>query len=214
LSVTALKENSSVVVNVSSDTAKVKTAISDFLTEYNKLQTMIDTETASSTDSKGKVTAGTLSGEMDAYDISSQLRKAAYTQVEGLSGVLDHLEDIGIVSNGDDNTLKVSDSEKLDDALANNMGSVQTLFTDSSKGIAIQLADYLDRMIGDEGSLVTKQSNLTAQSANIDTQIADMERIVESNRQRLIGSFVAMETVQAKINQQLQFLQQRFGSTK
>jgi flagellar capping protein FliD len=60
--------------------------------------------------------------------------------------------------------------------------------------------------------LPTKQSNLGKEIANIDTQISDMERLVLANQDRLTQSFVAMETARATINQQLQFLAQRFGT--
>ncbi len=51
LSVTALAEGAA-TVSVSTDTAKIKTAINDFLTEYNKTQSGIDTQTASTTDAR------------------------------------------------------------------------------------------------------------------------------------------------------------------
>ena len=38
-----------------------------------------------------------------------------------------------------------------------------------------------------------------------------MERIVQATRQRMIESFTAMETAQARINQQLQFLLRTFA---
>lgn len=213
LSVTALKEGASATITVSSDTAKVKSAIEDFLAEYNAVQSMIDTQTASTTDSSGKVTAGTLAGELDAYNLASQLRQLAYSPVSGLTGVLTHLEALGIVSSGDDNSLTLEDSEKLDDALANNMSGIQALFADGTNGIAVQFGSYIDDTIGEEGTLVAKQSNLTKQSSDIDTQISDLERLVLATRERLTASFIAMETAQAKINQQLQFLQQRFGAS-
>ena len=52
------------------------------------------------------------------------------------------------------------------------------------------------------------------QVTDIDKQIADHERRVEANRQMLIRSFVAMETAQAKINQQMSFLSARFANMK
>ncbi|MEN9603022.1 MAG: hypothetical protein RIS56_2628, partial [Verrucomicrobiota bacterium] len=58
------------------------------------------------------------------------------------------------------------------------------------------------------------QDALTKQSSAIDTQVTDLEKRVQSNRQRLIDSFVQMETAQQTINQQLKFLQQRFGGTQ
>jgi hypothetical protein len=37
--------------------------------------------------------------------------------------------------------------------------------------------------------------------------------VVQQNRQRMIDSFIAMETIQQRANQQLQFLQKQLGST-
>ena len=56
-----------------------------------------------------------------------------------------------------------------------------------------------------------RQDRLSKQSAGIDTQISDQEKQVQANRQRLIDGFIAMETAQQRINQQLQYLSQRFG---
>jgi flagellar hook-associated protein 2 len=127
--------------------------------------------------------------------------------------VLTQLEDIGITSTGSDNSIKVDDESKLDLALANNLITVKNLFSDATTGLAAKLDAYLETTIGDEGSLLTRQDNITKQSAAIDTQIADLERIVLANRDRMIASFVAMETAQAQINQQLQYLQNQFGGS-
>ena len=43
--------------------------------------------------------------------------------------------------------------------------------------------------------------------------IENLERVVQQNRQRMIDSFIAMETIQQRANQQLQFLQKQLGST-
>ena len=210
LSVTALKQ-ASTTVTVSSDTAKIKTAINDFLSEYNKTQTLINTQTASSTDAKGKVTAGILANDSDAGEIATRLRSTVYSEATGLAGTLKHLAGLGIDSNGNDDTLLLADSAKLDAALAANLSGVKDLFTNATAGIAVKLDAYLESAIGEKGTLVTKQSNLTTQASAIDTQISDLERVVQSNRERMIASFISMEKAQAQINQQLQFLQQRLG---
>jgi flagellar hook-associated protein 2 len=120
---------------------------------------------------------------------------------------------LGVDSNGNDNTLALGDGSKLDAALATNLSGVRDLFSNSTNGIAVRLDSYLEATIGDNGSLVNHQSTLTKQVSDIDTQISDAERLVQDNRQRLIDSFVAMEAAQAQINQQLQFLAQRFGNS-
>ncbi len=202
---------SNFTVSITNDSAKIKTAINEFLSEYNKTQTLIDTQTASSTDAKGKVTAGILANDSDASEIATRLRSTVYSEATGLAGTLKHLAGLGIDSNGNDNTLLLADGDKLDAALATNLSGVKDLFTNSAEGIAIKLDSYLESTIGDEGTVVAKQGNLTIQASAIDTQISELERVVQSNRERMIASFIAMEEAQAKINQQLQFLQQRLG---
>jgi flagellar hook-associated protein 2 len=212
LSITALAEDTTTVA-VSSDGSKIKQAINDFIAAYNQAQSLIDTQTASSTDANGKVTAGLLASESEANDIASVLRRTVDAVVSSLGGSIKSLDDLGITANGNDNTLTVSDAGKLDSALANNLNEVKSLFTDSTSGLAISLAAYLDKTAGDDGTLVAKQDSLTKQSANIDTQIADLERQVQAYSERMTASFVAMETAQATINQQLTYLTKQFSSS-
>lgn len=200
-------------ITVGSDTTAIKTAITDFIEQYNKVQSVIDTQTASTIGTDGKVTASVLANEGDADEIATKLRRMVTGEVAGLTAVLNQLEDLGIVSNGTDNKISLDNETKLNNALANNLTGVRNLFTDATNGLSVKLTAYLEKTIGDDGSLITRQSNLTKQSAAIDVQVADLERIVQANRQRMLESFIAMETAQAQINQQLQFLQQRFGGS-
>jgi flagellar capping protein FliD len=101
--------------------ATVRTAITDFIEQYNKVQSVIDTQTASTTDSKGKVTAGMLANEGDADEVATRLRRMVTGEVAGLTSVLNQLEDIGIISNGTDNKITLDDETKLDAALADKL---------------------------------------------------------------------------------------------
>ena len=209
LTVNALKIGTS-TVTIASDSSTIKGAIKSFIDDYNRAQSTIDSLTSSSTDSAGKVTRSTLAGDSDANEIASKLRSIAFNQATGLTGTLNSLAKIGIDTTGDNDLLTLEDEAALDDAIANNLAGLKLLFNDPDKGIATQLNTYLDKTIGEDGSLVVRQDALTKQSSEIDTQITDMEKRVQSNRQRLIDSFVQMETAQQTINQQLKFLQQRF----
>ena len=208
LSVTALKE-SSTKVTVGTNTDPIKSAITSFIAEYNRAQSLIDANTASTTDAKGKVAAGTLAGETDAFSIASRLRGQVNARSEA-TGVIKFLDDLGITSNGTDNTIALSDSTKLDAALSDHLSAVKDFFTNPTTGLATKFKTYVDSLTGDNGFLPTKQAELTRQSATIDTSVSDMERIVLANKDRLTASFVAMETAQSRANQQLQFLQKRF----
>ena len=211
LSIALLKTGTS-TISLASDTSAIKGAIKNFIEDYNRAQSTIDSLTSSSTDSAGKVTRSTLAGDTDANEIASKLRAISYNQATGLTGTLNSLAKIGIDTNGDSDQLTLNDETALDDAIANHLSELKNLFNDSDKGIATQLNAYLEKMIGEDGALITKQDALTKQSSEIDTQVTDLEKRVQSNRQRLIDSFVQMETAQQTINQQLKFLQQRFGT--
>jgi len=211
LSVTALQENTPVTVSVSSDTSKLKSAIQSFVDAYNQVQSYINTQTASSTDSTGKVTAGLLANDGLASDIASSLRSGVFSQVTGLSGSLSHLSDLGYQTNGYDNQLALSDTDQLDSTLANNLSDLQQFFSDPTNGLAVRFDTLMTNTIGDSGSLVTHQTSLTKQSTDIDTQIANLEKRVTADQTRMTNEFVAMETAQAKINQELSYLSQNFS---
>ncbi len=211
LSVTALAEKS-FTVTVAGDTAKIKTAITSFVDAYNKVQAAINTETASSTNATGKVTAGTLAGDQDTATLNSRLRELMNSTVSGLSGTLKRLDSLGFVSNGNDDSLSTADLSGLDNALATNLSGVKDLFSNTSTGLAVQFNSFLDSTIGDKGSLVTHQTNLTTQSTAIDTQISNMESQILSYQQQLTDGFIAMEVAQSQSNQQLAYLTKAFAS--
>jgi len=209
LSINVLKTGTS-TVSLASDSSTIKGAIKSFIDDYNRAQSTIDSLTSSSTDSAGKVTRSTLAGDTDANEIASKLRGIAFNQATGLSGVLNSLAKIGIDTTGDNDLLNLEDETALDAAIANNLSGLKTLFNDPTNGIATKLSAYLDNTIGEDGTLIARQDALTKQSSEIDTQVTDLEKRVQANRQRLIDSFVQMETAQQSLNQQLKFLQQRF----
>lgn len=210
LSITVLDQGTT-NFTVSSDNAKIKKAITDFLDEYNNLQKMIDTNTASTTDAKGKVTAGVLAQDNDASEIAKNLRSIVVKQLTTAFGVKS-LNDLGIVSNGDDDTLELDDEAKLDAALGDNLTAVTNLFSDATDGIAVKIAAYIEKTTGDDGTLIAHQKTLTDQMTDIDEQIAQMERIVLEQKEAMELKFIAMEQAQAQINQQLQYLTRSLAS--
>jgi flagellar hook-associated protein 2 len=213
LSIALLKTGTS-TISLASDSSAIKGAIKSFIEDYNRAQSTIDSLTSSSTDSVGKVTRSTLAGDSDANEIASKLRAISFNQATGLTGTLNSLAKIGIDTTGTTDQLKLENEAALDNAIANNLSELKTLFNDPDKGIATKLKAYLEKTIGEDGSLIARQDALTKQSSEIDTQVTDLEKRVQANRLRLIDGFVQMETAQQSINQQLKFLQQRFGGTQ
>ena len=198
-------------VSVQSDTDTIKSKISGYISQINKVQSLIGTQTASSTDADGKVTLGVLAGEsLVAMTITGDLRATAIGDVTGLTGTITRLESVGYTSTGYSNQITLSDSSTLDTALRENLGQVKSLFTTTTHGLAESIYTYLDTLLDDDGSLATTQTNLTSQIKSIDQQIADHERRVQMNRDTLIRNFVNMEQAQSKINHDMSFLNSRF----
>ena len=214
LSVTALAaattENPSFTVTVGVDTAKIKSAITGFANAYNATQAMISSQTASTTDAKGVVTAGLLADDSEATNLSSQLRTLANSTLSGLTGSITRLDTMGIASNGYDDALSTTGISALDTALANNPASIKDFFSNSTSGLAVSFDSFLESTIGDQGSMTAHQATLTKQAAAIGPQIVDMEKLVQAEVDRLNASFVAMEQAQAVNTQQQAFLTKTF----
>lgn len=212
LSVSALKLGDA-TVTISNDTEKIKTAIKDFLTDYNKAQSLIDTQSASSTDAKGVVTAGILASDSTITELAGKLRSLTFSPGGGSTSAIRSLADLGVDSNGKDNSLTLTDDAKLDEALSGELDSVTNLFTKATTGLAVQLKDYLETTTKEGGTLATRQDIFTKQSGEIDNQITALERRLAEEQQRLTDTFVAMESAQAKIKEQLSYLTKNFGTT-
>jgi flagellar hook-associated protein 2 len=210
ISVTALQAGS-VTVTANSDTSKLSTAIQQFVTDYNSVQNAIASQQIVTTSSANKVTPGALTGDQTANGIASSLRSLITASVPGLSGTISMLSGLGIQTNGQDNTLAV-DTDTLNTALSGNLNNVQALFTDPTNGLAVQLNNYLNATIGDDGTLTNHQASLTQQSSDINTQIANLESKITTDTQLWTSEFQAMEQAQSQANQELTYLSQQISS--
>ena len=154
---------------------------------------------------------GIFQGESDVGQVARRLRSLVTGPVAALPVRMDQLVDVGIVSNGNDDRVSLDDESALDLALNTDLSGLKGIFAGGEDGLANQLQTYIDQLVGEEGSLLVRQDTLSGQRGDMDAQIVEMERLVKANEQRLIDQFVAMELAQAKINQEMQFLSQRFG---
>jgi flagellar hook-associated protein 2 len=208
LSVTALTTGTT-NVTVSTDTSSITTAVQNFVNAYNTVQGYLTTQSASSTDSTGAVTAGVLTGDQAAAELASNLRNNSLTSVSvaGLSQTFSNLAGLGVKSNGYDNTITL-DTTVLASALSTNLSDVKKLFSDSTNGLAVKLNTYLNNTIGDAGTIPNHQTALTTQSNSINTQIANLEKQITSDSNYWTTEFQAMETATAASNQTLSYLTQ------
>jgi len=222
LSITALSTGAA-NITVSPDTSTIATAITQFVTDYNAVQTYVKTQTTvssttssttGSTDSTNSTTGtpGILMGDMDAENIATQLRQL--TDASPLSGLVQSLNDLGITSSGTDNVL-TANTDVLNLALANNLPQVTQLFTDPTNGLATTVGSYLTNALGSGGVISTKEQELTTQSTNIGTSITTLEQKITGDESQMQNEFVQMEDAISSINVSKEYLNAYFnaGST-
>ena len=211
LSVTALAASPTtpVTITVSNDTSKVSTAINQFVTDYNAVQNYISSQQIVSTSSSGAVTPGPLTGDQTANNLSDTLRASSFFAGAGLSSSITNLGALGIQTNGQTNTLAVSDTTAMSTALSTNLSSVQSFFADATKGMATLLNNSITNLTGPSGALTNHQASLTAQNTNIATQISNLENKITSDSAQWTKEFTAMEQAQSSVNQQLTYLSEQ-----
>jgi flagellar hook-associated protein 2 len=219
LSITA-QSIGSTDVTVSSDTSTIATAITNFVNDYNTVQnyissqTTISTSTSSTTGATDSTTTSTgvpgiLMGDMDAEGIASDLRQLV--DASPLSGIVENLNDIGISSNGNDNTLSTS-SLVLNDALTNNLSQITQLFTDPTNGLAATVGSYLTDTLASNGVVQTKEQSLSTQSAAITTSITNLQAKITSDETEMQNQFVEMEDAISSINIDKEYLDAYFNT--
>jgi flagellar hook-associated protein 2 len=220
LSITAASLGST-NITVSSDTNTIGTAITNFVNDYNTVQnyissqTTISTSTSSTTGSTDSTTTttgtpGILMGDMDAEGIATDLRQ--FVDASPLSGIVENLNDIGIASNGTDNTLSTS-SLVLNDALTNNLSQITQLFTNPTYGIATTVGSYLTDTLASNGVVKTKEQSLSSQSAAITTSITTLQQKITNDETEMQNQFVEMEDAISSINISKEYLAAYFNSS-
>jgi flagellar hook-associated protein 2 len=213
LTVTALATNTSttpVTVNVSSDTTTISNAIQKFVTDYSAAQTYITSQQSVTTAADGTVTPGTLTGDSTTNGLVTSLRAlvGAVANITGTSGSVASLTDLGFQSNGNDNTIALSDSSTLTSMLTSHLKDVAALFSDPNKGLATQMNTYITNTIGANGSLPTRTADLSQQSTDIGTQITNLETKISNDMDQWNSEFTAMETAESQTNSELTYISQ------
>jgi flagellar hook-associated protein 2 len=219
LSITALSTGST-DITTSSDTSTIATAITSFVNDYNTVQnyisaqTTISTSTSSATGSTDSTTTttgtpGLLMGDMDAEGIATNLRQLV--DASPLSGIVENLNDIGIASNGTDNTLSTN-SLVLNDALTNNLSQITQLFTNPTNGLATTVGGYLTDTLSSSGVIASQEQSLTSQSTDITTSITNLQQKITNDETEMQNQFVEMEDAISSINISKEYLDAYFNT--
>jgi flagellar capping protein FliD len=201
-------------ITVKGDPSAARDAVNTFITNYNALQAVIEKHTKV-TYSDGKVTTGVLAGSREMADVSRTLRQELFRNI-GFSGSIQRLSDMGVTSSGIENVISLSNSALLESKINTDASGVLDYFGNSTNGLITRL----NRLLGDSSTDVSAASGkigiqlttIQKQNTSLDKQIAEFERRLESQRQLMESSFIAMERAQSKFQQQSSYLQRTFAS--
>jgi flagellar hook-associated protein 2 len=207
-----------VTVTVASDTAGISSAIQQFVTDYNTVQSYITSQMAVTNNADGSVTAGLLTGDMTANGIASNLRSTGFSADASLAisgSAIQSLADLGITTNGQNNTVAL-DTDTLNSALTSSLSAVQSFFTDAN-GPVTQLNNYLNDTIGSTnsttpGTLTQHETDLNTQSSDITTQISNLEAKITSDTAQWNSEFEAMEQAESQTNSELTYLSEQVSN--
>ncbi len=212
LTITASKVGTT-TINSANDTGAARSAVDALVSSVNRVQSLISSLTVSNRDAAGKITAGVLAYDQTIFQLGSSLRGLLGLQLSGgPSTTIRGLADLGYSTTGYTNELTATNSATLNTALSSQLSEVQKFFSTTTTGLSARISTFVKPMVEENsGTLPQRQKGLTEQSSRLDNQLVAMERRVQSNRERLLAGFRAMEAAQAKSNSQMQFLNQKFG---
>jgi flagellar hook-associated protein 2 len=193
-----------VSLTLTPDASQASTAVSQFVTAWNKVIGDINTQFAVSPDGTG---GGPLEGDNTLRDIQNQLLSAISDSVSGNSGLV-NLASIGINLNTD-GTLSL-DSGTFSNALSNNFSAVQNLLQGTS-GVGAFLSSTLNQISDPtQGTIALDLQGLSQTDQSLTQQIAAMQTLLTSQTQTLTAQYSQMEVtlqempqLQSEITQQL-----------
>jgi flagellar hook-associated protein 2 len=193
-------------LTVATDTATIRSNITNFVNNYNTLRTFLNDVTEFDP-ATGE--AAVLLGDSTTRSLQNQIRTTISDTVSGVTGAFSTLVDIGITTNSD-GTLTI-DNTKLDDALTSDMDSVAELFS-STNGVATKLDSIVNEYVKFDGLLDKKTQGLNATIVDINEDLEALQLRLDALESRLLAQFSAMDAIVAELTSTSNFLTQQFES--
>lgn len=196
-------------IEVATDTSGIQTAIQNFITAFNQVQTDVTNDTQITTGSDGSITTSILSSDNEVGDWGNQLQMTAFSAGNALTGALNSLDALGIDFNGTTGQLEISDQGSLLSALSQNTAEVAAFFQTAQTGFG----SIMNSAITDtEGQVTSDQNNLQSESTQLGDQITTMQSQLSAEQAQLESEFEAMETFESQYQSEMQELNSVGGS--
>ncbi len=190
-------ETPDVVVNVGYDRNQVGGSIEQFVNAYNQFFDVSQELGRFDPESQEK---GPLVGDSITRSVTNQLRGAFANPVEGAPESIQTLSALGITTTMT-GRLEV-DYDILDKQLDQNFNDVGEFFGDQN-GFARRIEDLIHSYTGITGSIKGRENSLNDQVTRLNTDQTNLDRRMESVKQRTHDQFVAMDAAMGQMKGQL-----------
>ena len=200
------KTTGPITVSVSQDTDAAKVAVEAFVTAYNELRELINTETNSGA---GESTAGALASDSSTRQILSLIRTELNQAVTGITGSYTTLSSIG-VSFERDGSLSLDES-KLNTAIQDDSNNVAELFS-AADGYATRLDSIVSEMLAYNGSIDARTNAFKDRIDLLEDRQVAMEGRLERVEARMRARFTALDVLVASLNSTNSALSQQLSS--
>jgi flagellar hook-associated protein 2 len=191
-----------VTISVSATAEKLLGAAEQFVNAYNSLRKTI-TEVTSFDEEDGA--KGILFGTHEVLTIETGLANLVTKHYAGQER-FQSLAQLGFELN-DKGELSL-DRSRLQEAFDRDPAALEKFFADEEQGVAAQFDALIDQLAGEENSTLTSRAeSLTEKIDTNSRRIEDMNVRLESERQRLLKQFFAMEDVVARMQADLAAIQ-------
>jgi flagellar hook-associated protein 2 len=187
---------------VSEDSSSLETKLNSMVESYNQFVTLSNYLTGE-TDEDDEL-AGSLVAEKSTVNlIKNRIRGIIGQTSATASNGLSTLRDLGIQTKlGGEISLNATTyaavvKDKLSDI--NTMLTANLTGQDKSDtrdhGLALDITTVLDKITNDQGTIKTKETNVTAEVARYEEELLDLQERLETIKARYLRQFVAMESL-------------------
>lgn len=179
-------------MSVQQDTETARKNVQDFIDSYNELNSTIRTQTFLNGETGNR---GPLQTMRSIRNLSTNLRQFAFQPMDNAGeGELAYLADIGIGFEKD-GTMKIEDSNLLNEVLEQRPEEVSNMFSDESSFIATMKEHAEMYTKADSGILASLENGLDQKISRIGDRISAQERYLEQFEERQREIFNKLQAI-------------------
>ncbi|WP_417382374.1 flagellar filament capping protein FliD [Gimesia sp.] len=185
-------------INVSRDTAGIKTTINTFITAYNSFVDAKESLTSFNSDTNER---GVLNGNGVVLTTVSRLEGLLTKKLSVSNNSIKSMSELGVQFSGD-GKLKLNESI-LEQVLLDDPNAVTEFFQQEDTGFAVVMDEVITAMTDPfTGSFKAQIDSLQSSALSLNTRVEELNEILEVRRERLIQQFTLQETIVNQLNSQ------------